>query len=77
MSIAYFAKKTGNRYEVRVVNGYSINIKEGDMIFHMSTSDVEGDLFHEILTQKVMKWFKLPYAAIILWMCDSSEMQDF
>lgn len=78
MSVAYFAKKVGNRYEVKVVNGFKMPIHEDSVrIFHMLISDVEGDLFHEMLKVLIVKEMNMNYDAIVLWHCDSPEMQDF
>ena len=78
MSVAYFAKFVGNRYEVKVVNGYVVpDHEDAERIFHMSKSDVEGDLFLKILEYKVVMEMNMNPKAIQLWMCDSPQMQEF
>lgn len=78
MSVAYFAKKVGTRYEVKVVNGFKMpDHEDSARVFHMIASDVEGPEFLEILKQKVMASMHMPEAAIQLWMCDTAEMQNF
>jgi len=78
MSVAYFAKKVGNRYEVKCVNGYVMPDHEDSIrIFKMMPSGVEGEEFLEILKLRVITEMYMAPKAVMLWLCKEESMQEF